>query len=1091
MNRSAIFALGGLFFLCQSPLAQSVLENGSFEISRNLDPGTSATVARTTQIDSWTVGGANGVFYVGTAMTPSEGKRSVMLQFITANYIEQAIATIPGQKYRVYFDASAYVGPTGTGARLMRGKATARSTGDAIIATKDFSYDGTGKSFPNVGWAAFSYDFTADTALTTLRWESLESGNNGGPSIDNARVVPGRDDGQGGWVVSGPPVFAKALPATTQAVAGRALKLEVEALGDAPLSYQWHRVNNTTFTPIAGATSAAYEIASFAQNQTGVYAVIASNAVATATNRTSVVRVQPPVISGQPDEQHLSAGGSLNFGIKSFSGSAADRFQWFKDGVGVEGQTNQNFVKSNVTLADAGIYSVWAANIAGETTSTNIPVYVFEGPVPPWIRFNQLPAERAVQEGSSLFMTVGGDGAQPLTYHWHKDGQVVFSSTQNSYSVNAATPEHAGNYFAVISNSVGTVTSSTMKVIVYPPQQSPMFKSYYVQTNVAEGTDLTLRPELTQGSHLVYQWHKRLNNEPIGLGAAIPGAVSLELPLGAVTYEDAANYTLVATNYAGQNQTIFVVTVVAKPIFSSPLQGYEGPAGQNVQLSASIQNWSSSLTYQWRRNGQPIPGATQSFYSFTANDASAGSYSVVVKNEAGETTSNEAAVILRPTSPSARDFHLVADYTIDVPERPGSKFRVVGDGHLRNGVVTFQSVTNTGDIGGLYRWERGERTKIVDLNDMLPSLSAQATWYDGLSAEEGGVAHFIALSTNSAGNQMSVFESKNREIKAIVSQTSEIPGKPGLRLKRFGYATRAAGQTAFFGMENETGSGGYRCVLVWDGSALRNWASSDSPLPAGDGIWWGNSSQVGFDGSTAAFWVVDKTGEGGGRNGLVFSKNAGPLQKIAFTGDTIPGGLGTFKGFNSPPRVHDGKVLFLAQAEGSSGNMLVEYAAGNLRVIAKSGDAPAGASALTTLAYNFDYLADGSILFSANGPGLKQGIYNWKNGAIAETLTTLNTIGGRLLRHVSLYDADGMDLLIAASFDGSRFGLYTTASGAAVAGPSISVARSATSLTLTWSGNGVLQESSNLSTWTDLNVPPPFQAQFSSSRGRYYRIVER
>lgn len=1084
------FALAAALKLIVGLCAQTLLENGSFEIS-SLDPANSATVARTTQINNWTVGGANGVMYVGTAMTASEGKRSVMLQFITANYIEQAIATVPGQSYRVYFDASAYVGPTGTGARLMRGKATARSTGDSIIATKDFSYDGTGKTFPNVGWASFTYDFTANAAQTTLRWESLETGNNGGPSLDNARVVPGHDDGQGGWVISGPPVLAKALPATTQAVVGKPLKLEVESLGDAPLSHQWFRVNNTTFTPLAGATNAAYEIAFFAQNQNGVYAVIVSNAVAAITNRTTVVRVSPPVISAQIDEQHVSVGVALNFGPSSFSGSAPDRFQWFKDGIAVEGQTNQFFSKASASLSDAGSYYVWGANIAGEGRSTNVAVLVFDGPVPPWIRFNPLPPERAVQEGGSLFITVGGQGAQPLTYYFLKEGEVFASGAQNNYSKNGMTLADAGNYSVIVSNAAGTVTSSTMKVIVYPPQTAPQFKSSFVTTNISEGIEFTITPELTKGSHLVYQWYKRGLSEPIGLGSPIPGANALTLSLGAVTYAASAEYTLVATNFVGQNQTKFQVNVVARPIFSSPLQSYEGAAGQSVQLSANIENWTASLTYQWFKDGQPIANATQSFYSFVAGATTLGSYTVVAKNEAGETTSNPATVVLREITPSTREFHLVADYTVNAPERPGQKLTVVGDGELRNGVVTFQSTTNFPDVGGLYRWQQGVVSKIVHLADPLPTLSAPATFYDGISAEEGGVSHFIAISTNATGNQMSVFEAKNGENKAIVSQTSEIPGKPGVRMKRFGYATRAGGKTAFFGMENDNGAGGYRCVLVWDGTTLQNWANSDAALPAGNGVWWANSSQVGFDGTTLAFWVVDGTAATPAPNGVVFSKNGGPLQKIAFTGDPIPGGLGTFKSFNSPPRVHDGKVLFMGQTETLNQNFLMEYADGNLRVIAKSGDAPAGAGAFRSISYNFDYIADGSILFSAAGPGQKQGIYSWKNGAIGETLTTLNTLNGRLLRFVSLYDADGSDLLIGASFDGSRYGLYTTAFGTAPVAPSLSVSRTPTSMTLNWGGTGVLQESSNLTGWADLNVPAPYQALFNSSAGKYYRIIQR
>jgi hypothetical protein len=274
---------------------------------------------------------------------------------------------------------------------------------------------------------------------------------------------------------------------------------------------------------------------------------------------------------------------------------------------------------------------------------------------------------------------------------------------------------------------------------------------------------------------------------------------------------------------------------------------------------------------------------------------------------------------------------------------------------------------------------------------------------------------------------------------------------------------------------------------VWDGATFQTWASSDNPLPAGDEIWWGNSSQVGFDGTTLAFWAVDQTGGNGSRNGVFMSVSGGPLQKIAFTGDAIPGG-GVFKGFNSPPTVHNGKVLLLGQDTGG-GNYLLEYAQGSLRVIAKAGDAPTSGGAFTTIQFGFDYLADGSILFTASGPGQKQGIYSWNNGTITEWLTTLNSIDGRRLRFVSLYDADGMGTVIAASFDGSRFGLYTNVGGRPPA-PTLGVQRTGTGLTLSWSGAGKLQSTSNLRDWTTLEETSPVLAPFSASPLRYFRVVE-
>jgi hypothetical protein len=84
-----------------------------------------------------------------------------------------------------------------------------------------------------------------------------------------------------------------------------------------------------------------------------------------------------------------------------------------------------------------------------------------------------------------------------------------------------------------------------------------------------------------------------------------------------------------------------------------------------------------------------------------------------------------------------------------------------------------------------------------------------------------------------------------------------------------------------------------------------------------------------------------------------------------------------------------------------------------------------------------------------------------------------------------------MDCLIAASFDGARFGLYTTAFGATASKPSLGISRAPGGMTLDWGGEGKLQESSNLSSWADLSAAPPFSVRFNESPGKYYRVVER
>jgi gliding motility-associated-like protein len=67
----------------------------------------------------------------------------------------------------------------------------------------------------------------------------------------------------------------------------------------------------------------------------------------------------------------------------------------------------------------------------------------------------------AVRKGSSQMFTVEASGAGPLSYQWYKSGVPVIKvgTNSSSYTIGSVAPADAGYYYAVISNSCGTVTS--------------------------------------------------------------------------------------------------------------------------------------------------------------------------------------------------------------------------------------------------------------------------------------------------------------------------------------------------------------------------------------------------------------------------------------------------------------------------------------------------------------------------------------------------------------------------------------------------------------------------------------------------------
>ncbi|MBK7576211.1 MAG: immunoglobulin domain-containing protein [Ignavibacteria bacterium] len=70
---------------------------------------------------------------------------------------------------------------------------------------------------------------------------------------------------------------------------------------------------------------------------------------------------------------------------------------------------------------------------------------------------------------------------------------------------------------------------------------------------------------------------------------------------------------------------------------------------QNTTLRLAVQATGGGLTYQWQKNGDPIPGATRSEYSVLAAALSdAGKYRCEVTGGCGTVTSDEIVVDVTP-----------------------------------------------------------------------------------------------------------------------------------------------------------------------------------------------------------------------------------------------------------------------------------------------------------------------------------------------------------------------------------------------------------------------------------------------------------
>ena len=163
---------------------------------------------------------------------------------------------------------------------------------------------------------------------------------------------------------------------------------------------------------------------------------------------------------------------------------------------------------------------------------------------------------------------------------------------------------------------------------------------------VEEGSSTTLNVTTSGSDPIAYQWTKD--------GVAIPGATSASLTIASAALSDAGTYSVTVSNSAGsvtsQGAYLTVTAAVSLPVITVQPRSASVSEGSGVLFSV-MASGSDSISYQWRRNGTPILGATAAAFTImSAQTSDAASYSVVVSNTAGSVTSVDAVLAVSESS---------------------------------------------------------------------------------------------------------------------------------------------------------------------------------------------------------------------------------------------------------------------------------------------------------------------------------------------------------------------------------------------------------------------------------------------------------
>ncbi len=355
-------------------------------------------------------------------------------------------------------------------------------------------------------------------------------------------------------------------------------------------------------------------------------------------------------ITTQPQNTVVCDGGTLSLTVAAsaqYNDGISGRetptlsYQWFQNGNPLSGATNAVYIVPTATFSHAGSYfvRVYASPIDSVQSGT-VTVTVH-----PQTQITQQPSGATLCQSNPFSLAVTANGVS-LTYQWQRfvggSWSDISGATNNTYSVANATPSDSGDYRVIVSGTCGTETSNTVTVNV---RRTTQITSQPIATpsSLCLGQSFTITVGAI-GHNLTYQWRRG--------GTPISGATNATYAVASATASDFGSYDVVVTGTCG-TVTSNAVTVTQIPPTIIVQQPIATPASLCLggTFTLSVQASGANLTYQWRKGGTPIPGATNSTYTKTNAQASDfGSYDVVISGTCGTVTSNSVTVTQIPNT---------------------------------------------------------------------------------------------------------------------------------------------------------------------------------------------------------------------------------------------------------------------------------------------------------------------------------------------------------------------------------------------------------------------------------------------------------
>ena len=383
---------------------------------------------------------------------------------------------------------------------------------------------------------------------------------------------------------------------------------------------------------------------------------------------------QPVEISRQPISQVICKGSDFVLNFTTRRGTSIS-YQWFKDGEllkantvypfasAVEGVNNYVLTVRNADFSASGRYQCRIRTTCGATASDTVVftqeaiVYVAKG-----TQIDKEPVSQVVSAGSTAKFEVaaaeatGSFGISPVRYQWSRNGVVITDNgrfggaTSPVLTIRNVVAGDAGNYSVKVIGSCGEATSQTFTLTLGTATATAVA----AKVDACQSSDATLKVNASTSVpnlNLEYRWFK--GDVQLFDGAKYEGTQSNSLTIKNANPADAGMYKAVATAASAVNISASAnveLSLYAATQITSGLSNTKVCDGTKATMSVTAVG-GGNMTYQWKKDGQNIAGATSATYEIASmTSADAGDYTVEATGACG--TVSSTATVAFSTKPT-------------------------------------------------------------------------------------------------------------------------------------------------------------------------------------------------------------------------------------------------------------------------------------------------------------------------------------------------------------------------------------------------------------------------------------------------------